>query len=371
MKGNAIIKSFSPAWFTMVMGTGSLANIFYLWREHWLPGKNLGIILGALNAVLFLLILVPWIIRWFSHFAQLKKELDHPVTGNFFVTMPLAAIILGSNFALMGGAFFGKSIVYFCSLAWLIGVIGALLFGTYAGYNLMRKERIEPAETNFAWLIPPVGSMAVPLIGTPLIKLLAANSPFFAREVFLINVIFFGVGFFLFIFIGAIVFTRLALHALPPMAFTPTFWIPLGPIGVAAISLMGLADTAKALGLLASNDLVYFTATIIWGAGLWFLGLALLITLRNIRKERMPFTLSWWAYIFPLGAYTMATLKVAAYYGSTLAIVYALLLTLLLTGLWGMNSILTFVGIQNASLLLPHEHSKAAVDASSSGIGEG
>jgi C4-dicarboxylate transporter/malic acid transport protein len=358
VKGNGIIKHFSPAWFTMVMGTGSLANIFYLWGDRWLPGKNIGIILGALNALLFLFILVPWIVRWFTHFAQLKKELDHPVTGNFFVTMPLAAIILGSNFALMGGAFFGTSLLYFCSSAWLIGTIGSLIFGTYAGYNLVRKEKIEPSETNFAWLIPPVGSMAVPLIGTPLVKLLAANSPIFAREVFIINTAFFGLGFFLFLFIGAIVFTRLAVHALPAPAFTPTFWIPLGPIGVAAISLMGLADTAKALGLLASNELVYYTATVIWGAGLWFLGIAVLITCRNFAKENIPFTLSWWAFIFPLGAYTMATLKLAGYYASSLTFAYALALTILLVALWAMNSIHTFFGILNRSLLLPHGQPK-------------
>ncbi len=64
----------------------------------------------------------------------------------------------------------------------------------------------------------------------------------------------------------------------------------------------------------------------------------------------------------------MATLKLAAYYGSTLAIIYALLLTLLLMGLWGMILIRTFVGIHNTSLLLPHEHAKAGVDANHSDL---
>lgn len=352
-----IIKHFSPAWFTIVMGTGSFANLLYLWGNNWLPGHNLGIVLASLNTILFILFLLPWIARWFMHFNLLKEDLAHSITGNFFVTMPLGTMILGTNFALMGGAFFGKYLLYLCYSAWIIGVAGALIFGIYAGQNLMHSERNLPEVTNFAWLIPPVGSMAVPLIGSPLVKLLMLYDPGSARDVLLVNLGFFGLGFFLFIFIGGIVFTRLAVHSLPLTAMTPTFWIPLGPVGVGVIALIGMADTAKALGLLASTDLIYFTAAIFWGLGLWFLGVALMISWHNLKKEGIPFTLSWWAFIFPLGAYTMASLKMAAYFNSTLVYSYTILLSLGLALLWSTTFILTVKGVFNGSLLRPHVRS--------------
>ncbi|KZL92745.1 hypothetical protein [Clostridium magnum] len=357
MKRVDIIKYFSPAWFTIIMGTGSLANILYLLANNWHIGHNLGIILALLNAILFILFLYPWVTRWFNHFDLLKKDLNHPITGNFFVTMPLATIILGSNFALMGKPFLGESLVYLCFSAWMIGVIGAAIFGIYAGYNLIRSEKNLPGVINFSWLIPPVGNMAVPLIGNPLVKMLLVNDPGLARDVLLINLAFFGIGFFLFLFIGGVVFTRLAIHSIPSTSLTPTFWIPLGPVSVAVVSLLGLADTSKALGIITSESLIYFTAAIIWGMGIWFLGVALLISCRNFMKEGIPFSLSWWAFIFPLGAYAMSSLKMADYFHSKLVYYYTIILILILVALWTITFVRTVKCTLNGSLLRPNTHS--------------
>ena len=357
MKRVDIIKHFSPAWFTLVMGTGSFANILYLFGNNWYPAHNLGVILATVNTILFVLFLYPWIVRWFSHFDLLKKDLNHPITGNFFATMPLAAIILGSNFALMGKPLFKESLVYFCFSAWLIGVIGAGVFGIYAGYNMIRSEKNLPEVINFSWLIPPVGNMAVPLIGNSLVKMLLVSNPSLAKDVFLINLVFFGIGFFSFLFIGGIVFTRLAVNSIPPAALTPTFWIPLGPISVAVISLIGFADSSKSLGLITSEVQIYFAATIIWGIGIWFLGIALMISWRNFKKEGIPFSLSWWAFIFPLGAYGMSSLKIADYFNSKLVYNYTLILILALTALWTITFIRTIKGVLNGSLLKPNSHS--------------
>ncbi|GEQ23187.1 MAG: hypothetical protein PWP67_2582 [Clostridium butyricum] len=361
MKKVDIIKDFSPAWFTIIMGTGSFANILYLLGDSWKFTHNLGIILASLNTILFILFLYPWITRWFKHFDLLKKDLHHPVTGNFFVTMPLAAIILGSNFALMGKPFLGKSLVYICFLAWLIGVIGTCILGIYAGYNLICSEKNLPELINFSWLIPPVGNMAVPLVGNSLVKMLLVNNLDLAKDVMLINLIFFGIGFFLFLLIGGTVFSRLIVHSLPAAKFTPTFWIPLGPISITAISLIGFAESSKALNILSSDTLIYFAAAIIWGLGIWFLGIALMISYRNFKKEGIPFSLSWWAFIFPLGAYAMSSLKIANFFNSRLLYSYTIILILFVTVLWIITFIRTFKGVLNGSLLQANTHNTSNI----------
>jgi Tellurite resistance protein and related permeases len=115
-----------------------------------------------------------------------------------------------------------------------------------------------------------------------------------------------------------------------------------------------MGDAAKALGLITSVDIVYLAAAIIWGLGLWFLGVALMVSLHNYKRESIPFTLSWWAFIFPLGAYSMASLKIAAYFNSTPIYSYTILLTIGLAFLWSKTLILTVKGIYNGSLLNPH-----------------
>ena len=46
---------------------------------------------------------------------------------------------------------------------------------------------------------------------------------------------------------------------------------------------------------------------IFWGYGAWWLGLAVLKTIRYIRQG-LPFNLGWWGFTFPLAVYAMGTL---------------------------------------------------------------
>ena len=355
-KGN-LIKHFSPAWFAAIMGTGGLANVLYLWGNLWSPGHLLGIFFAWLNAVLYILFLIPWLGRWLSHFEQLKQDLRHPIMGNFFVTMPVGTVILATNAALMGTSFLGHPFVYvFSWIAWIIGMLGALILGVYVTLNSLISEQTPPQVLNFAWLITPVASIVVPLIGNPLTAMLKQSAPSIAPVVLLLNLSFYGIGFFLFLFIGAVVLTRLIQHPLPPAAMTPTFWILLGPIGVGTLSLMGLADSAKSLGFLTSIDTAYLLAAIFWGLGFWGLGVALSLSLRYLKQGGIPFSLSWWAFIFPLGAYTMASFKLASYFSSSLIYWYTGLLTLLLVVLWALTFIRTLGGVANGKLFQPQPH---------------
>ena len=357
MAKNNLIRHFSPAWFAAIMGTGGFANVLYLWSGAWSGARFLGIILAWFNALLFILLLIPWLARWFSHYDQLKLDLKHPIMSNFFVTMPVGTMILASNAALMGTSLLGRPFVYgFAWIAWLIGVIGALVLGVYVSYNSLTAEQTPPQAINFAWLISPVASIAVPLIGNPLVSMLAKSSPNTAKTVLLLNLSFYGIGFFLFLFIGALVLGRLIQHPLPPNPMTPTFWITLGPIGVGAVSLMGLADSAKFLGLLTAVDTAYLFATIFWGLGFWAIGVALTVSWRYVKNGGVPFSLSWWAFIFPLAAYTMASLKLANYFSSGLILGYAVVLTILLAVLWTLTLIRTLGGVLNGKLFQPQPH---------------
>ena len=360
MPKNGLIRHFSPAWFAAIMGTGGFANILYLWGNFWPASKYLGLILAWLNALLCILFLIPWLLRWFSHYDQLKQDLNHPVMGNFFVTMPIGIIIVATNAVLMGSHFLGQEFVFILSwIAWLIGVIGALLLSIYVAYRSLTNEQTPPQALNFAWLITPVANIGVPLIGNPLVGMLKQTGATSAKTVLLLNLSFYGIGFFLFLFIGAMVLNRLVQHSLPPAAMAPTFWITLGPIGVGTVSLLGIADTAKSLGLLASADTAYLLAAIFWGFGLWGLGIALVLSWRYLKQGGIPFSLSWWAFIFPLVAYTMASQKIASYFSSSLILVYTVLLTLLLAFLWSVTFIRSLGGALSGKLFQPQPQQQA------------
>ncbi len=150
-----------------------------------------------------------------------------------------------------------------------------------------------------------------------------------ARTLLVVGYATYGMGMLLFLLTFTLLYGRLVLHALPPAPLAPTLWIVLGPVGVGAAALITLAsvsapyfgdaaDTVSAISLMG--------ATALWGFGLFWIAIATTLLVRYLRKGGVPFHLGWWAFTFPLGAYTVATITLArAWQSMALEVVGALL----------------------------------------------
>ncbi len=125
---------------------------------------------------------------------------------------------------------------------------------------------------------------------------------------------FWGGGFILYLLILAMLFQRLIVHPLPHAMLAPSLWIGLGPLGVGTVTLIKMATAGGALyGPLDPSVLVLSNlfATALWGFGAWWLIAASVLLIRYLRTGPLPFGIGWWAFTFPLGAYTTATLVLA------------------------------------------------------------
>jgi tellurite resistance protein TehA-like permease len=60
---------------------------------------------------------------------------------------------------------------------------------------------------------------------------------------------------------------------------------------------------------------------------------AVLITLRYLRVG-IPFNLGWWGFTFPLGVYSLATLKLASTLNLTFFSAFGCVLVVLLAAMW-------------------------------------
>jgi hypothetical protein len=49
-------------------------------------------------------------------------------------------------------------------------------------------------------------------------------------------------------------------------------------------------------------------AVLLWGFGLWWLAVVALVVVRAARTKGIPFSLGYWAFVFPPAAYALATL---------------------------------------------------------------
>jgi len=71
--------------------------------------------------------------------------------------------------------------------------------------------------------------------------------------------------------------------------------------------------------------------------------LAILITIRYFRAG-VPFNLGWWGYTFPLGVYTVATLKLGTQLDIAAFAIFGTMLVIVLAAMWVLVAALTIHG---------------------------
>lgn len=352
MQERHLIKYFAPAWFAVIMGTGGFANILYLWQNYFPLGNILGTGLAALTDILYFVVLIPWIIRWINYNDYACRDLHHPLTGNFFVTMPIGTAILGTNLYLIWSKYWGEALIYnLIFVIWILAILGVTFFTFYNTFRIMQAEETpKPQMINFSWIMAPIANMAVSLIGNPVLTLTIKYHPSWSLSILMVNTALFGIGFFLFIFISAVVFVRLALHSLPSAETTPSFGIFLSAVGLAVCAIIDASKNAQIMGALSSTELPDLIAAVVWGFGIWIVGIILLISLYRIRQGGIPFNMGWWAFIFPLAAYTLSSQKIASIYVTPLTLGYTVFLTFLLSLLWVYTFSQTLLGVKSGKL---------------------
>ena len=114
----------------------------------------------------------------------------------------------------------------------------------------------------------------------------------------------------------AILILRMAVHKLPPASMAASSWLALGPLGTGALGLLVMGNAAPAIFAAnriavigdAARGVGMIGGLMLWGYGLWWMAMAILITARYLRTG-LPFNLGWWGYTFPLGVYSVATLR--------------------------------------------------------------
>jgi tellurite resistance protein TehA-like permease len=92
-------------------------------------------------------------------------------------------------------------------------------------------------------------------------------------------------------------------------------------------------------------------AVLLWGLGLWWLALAVLVTHRHA-CEGMPFNLGWWGFTFPLGVYALTTLRLGEALAAPFFTGLGAVLVMVLALLWTLVASRTLAGAYRGSLFV-------------------
>ena len=315
-----LLKFLYPGWYAIVMGLAGLSLAWH--RAVPLMGDGAGaaaLIIGALAAWVFLLLLVLTVWRGLAHAEAWAEDRRHPVRPTFIAALPLAALLV----ATAAVASFGPSTL--AGLLWWVGSLSQLYVTVWVLARWWRGNQaggLQWAGVTPALFIPIVGNVLAPLAGAPL-----GHAEWAAAQ--------FGFGLMFWPLAMALIVSRVAIAGLWPERLRPTVFIFIAPPAVVGLSSLQLG-APEMLGW------------VLWGMALfsllWAASQARLIAAQ-------PFGLPNWGMSFPLAAFAALTLRLAqpgglmAVLGPVSLALASLVIAWLVLG--------TLRGLRNGTLLAP------------------
>ncbi|SNY64992.1 TDT family transporter [Paractinoplanes atraurantiacus] len=328
--------NFGPNWFASVMGTGIVATAAVSLPVH-LPGlRPFAVAVWALAAVLLVAVTAATVLHWRRYPGTARGHHLDPVMAHFYGAPPMALMTVGAATLLAGREVIGGTAALAVdAVLWTAGTVGGLITAVAVPYLQFTRHDVDERAAFGGWLMPVVPPMVSASTGALLIPYLPAGQPRLTMLVACYAM--FGLSLIASFAVIPQIWQRLAVHKVGPARMVPTLWIVLGPLGqsITAANLLGGAaahvlppPAADALRLLG----VVFGVPV-WGFALLWMALATAITVRAAR-ERLPFTLTWWSFTFPVGTCVTGTSALATHTGSAMLAAAAVLLYAGLLAAW-------------------------------------
>ena len=352
-----VIRQFTPNWFAATMGTGVLA-LALAQLPVQLPGVRIfaeG--LWLFNIGLFILFSALYGARWVLFFDEARRIFGHSTVSMFFGTIPMGLATIINGFLVFGVPRWGDAMVQVAEVLWWVDVAMALGFGVIIPYLMFTRQDHTIDQMTAVWLLPVVAAEVAAASGGLLAPYLTDTVMQF--HVLITSYVLWAFSVPVAFSILTILILRMALHKLPHESMAASSWLALGPVGTGALGLLLLGADAPAIfaanGLAGMGEIVegvgLIAGVILWGVGLWWIVMAAMITVRYFRSG-IPFNLGWWGFTFPLGVYSLATLRLGSVLHLTFFNVAGCVLVLALALMWLVVGKRTLVGAYRGELFV-------------------
>lgn len=350
------IRQFTPNWFTVTMGTGILALAL---NQLPLPIPALttvGRTLWEFNICLFVLFSVLYSARWVFFYNGAKRIFGHSVVSMFFGAIPMGLATIINGFLVFGIPMWGDAAVEIATALWWIDAAMAFSCGLLIPFFMFTRQDHSVDKMTAVWLLPIVACEVTAASGAQVLQHLPQAG---AVGFLLLNYALWALSVPLAMSILVILVLRLVLHKLPHRDMAASSWLALGPIGTGALGLLLLGERGLSVFTVAGMPAVGEVAqglgivggAILWGYGIWWLSLAIIVTLRYL-SEGLPFNIGWWGFTFPLGVYAVGTLTLAKQTHVDAILDFGIVLVALLAVFWVIVAVRTARGAWRGDLFV-------------------
>ncbi|CAE6376770.1 unnamed protein product [Rhizoctonia solani] len=347
------IKNFTPAWFSVNMGTGAVSVLLHNFPYGSKPILHgFGVALLALNVCLFVLFCVLSAIRYIKYPEPLPRYArpgyTHPVSlilclGCF--PMGFSTLINSSlNVYLTHGL--GNNFLHVLWALWWFDTVIALAVYFSMLYIMITRQDHSLKALTAVWLLPAVTPIVPATTGALLARALLPFSPSHATATLFVASVLLFLGLGLAFMILPLYMLRLITEGLPPHTMIMSKFLPVGPCGQGGMAFVVIGQVFAEMAQQGANSnpllaepqpwilLGVSSAFFLWTFGIWWILLSLFAIYETFKHQRPQFAVGFWGVVFPMGVYALLTWQLAEIFDSTFFRVLSAMLSLIVFLLW-------------------------------------
>ena len=301
-----VVKTMEPRWVMSSMATGAVSILTMIvagkFSLVWL--KYVAGIIWFLAILFFILFAIFFTLRLIKFPQEVKKDLTHPIAANFFAGIFIsAAVIVSVIWNVLAKLHFCLFPGIWSRIFYVIALVLGLTIPVLVPFMLTISESVDPKHAIWIWFLPPVGIFVLVFAGN-----FMALHGIWSDFILYLNIFLLGMAFMLYLLVNSMIYARLKFYPLPAPEVAPSFVIWLAPIGVSVIAI-----NTYYLALMKNNifnwnldfihSLVQILSAMLYGYWFWWFILTVLIISYYLLKKSLPYSLGWWAFVFPVAAF--------------------------------------------------------------------
>ncbi|HEY7668767.1 MAG TPA: tellurite resistance/C4-dicarboxylate transporter family protein [Actinomycetota bacterium] len=294
---NSTLADFPPGYFAFVMATGIVSVAAELRGLH-----AVAVALLWFNLAAYVVLWTLTLVRFGRHRDRLFGDLTSHQKGAGFLTIVAGTNVLGSQFALIAGAP-GVSVAL-----WWLGIVlwGLLLYAFLTAVTFREPKPDLAAGVGGVWLLLVVSTESVAVLGIAVAPHIATHGVLF------VSLLAHLIGAMLYVLVIGLIFYRWTFFPMGADQATPPYWINMGALAITTLAGSALILAAPSWDLLAElTPYLKGTTLLFWAFATWWIPLLVVMGFwrHGIRRVSLRYDPQYWAMVFPLGMYSVATAK--------------------------------------------------------------